>query len=79
MFQTMVSVFCDDGVFHKVADILRQTHWWWTCGMCEGFHYAEILPRCIVCYIIGSDLGDALIEAEVFGKRTMISIITGSH
>ena len=48
----------------------------WHVGV---FHYAKILPRCVGCYISGSDLNDALIEAEVFGKRTLISILTGSH
>ena len=26
--QTMMPVFCDEGVFHTVADILSQTHVW---------------------------------------------------
>ena len=35
------------------------------------FHYAKILPRCIGCYISGSDLDDALIETGVFGKSAL--------
>ena len=44
-------------------------------GMFAVFHYAKILPGCIGCYISGSDLDDALFEAELF----VISILTGSH
>ena len=47
--------------------------------MFVGFHYAKILPHCIGCYISGSGLDDALIEAEVFEKRTLISIPTEIH
>ena len=43
----IMPVFWDDGVFHTVADILSQSHWWLTWV----FHYAKILPRCIGCYI----------------------------
>ena len=32
--QTMMTVFCDDSVFHTVANILSQTHWWWTSMAC---------------------------------------------
>ena len=38
-------------------------------GMFGVFHYAKILPRCIGCYINGSDLDDALFEAELFLKQ----------
>ena len=41
-------------------------------GMFGVFHYAKILPRCIGCYISGSDLDDALFEAELFMKRVLI-------
>ena len=34
-------------------------------SMFEVFHYAKILPRCIGWYISGSDLDDALFEAEL--------------
>ena len=43
------------------------------------FHYAKILPHCIDCYTSGSGLDDALIDAEVVRKRTVISILTESH
>ena len=36
--QTMTPVFCDDGVFHTVADILSQTHLQRTPRVClDGF------------------------------------------
>ena len=34
VYQTTMPVFWDDGVFHTVADILSQTHWWWTSMAC---------------------------------------------
>ena len=48
-------------------------------GMFGVFHYAKILPRCIGCYIRGSDMDDAIFEAELFVKRVLISILTWSH
>ena len=41
-------------------------------GMFGVFHYAKI------CYIRG-DLDNAIFEAELFVKRVLISILTGSH
>ena len=47
--------------------------------MFARFHYAKILLRCIGRDITGTGLDDALIEATVFGKRTLIAILTESH
>jgi len=41
--------------------------------------YAKVLLRCIGCYISWSGLDDVLIKAKVSGKRTLISILTGSR
>ena len=41
----------------------------WSASLCEH------LPRCIRCYISGSDLDDD----SLFVKRVLISILTGSH
>ena len=41
--------------------------------------FYQILPRYIGCYISGNGLNDAPIKAEVYEKRTLISIPTGSH
>ena len=76
----MMPVFCDEGVFYTVAGILIQTLLRRTSMVClYMFHYAKILPHCIGCYISGSGLDDALIEAEVFEKRTLNSIPTEIH
>ena len=48
-------------------------------GMFVGVHYAKILPHCIGCYISGSGLDDALTEAAIFKKRTLISITTENN
>ena len=76
----MVPVFCDEDVFHTVEGILSQTHLRRTSlASFLGFHYAKILPHCNGCYISGSGLDDAVIEAEVFRKRILISNLTESH
>ena len=63
--------------FHTLADILMSFADIY--GILGGFHYAKVLLRYIGRYISGSGLDDALIEAEIFGKRTLISVLTGSH
>ena len=66
--QAMMPVFCDEGVLHTVADILMSQSddtFADIYGMFGGFHYARIL-------LSGSGLDDALVEAEVSGKRTLI-------
>ena len=77
----MMTVFCDIGMFHMVADILmsEQASFVDTYGMLGGLHYSKVLLLCIARYISVSDLDDALIEAEVFGERTLSSVLTGSH
>ena len=74
-------VFWDDGVFHTVADILSQSHWWWTSMAClecftmrRFYHHALVTTSEVV-----SDLDDTIFEAERFVKRVLISIFTGSH
>jgi len=44
--------------------------------MFGGFHYPKIIPRCIGCYISSSAMDDVIIKAEVFEKRSLVSIIT---
>ena len=74
-------MFCHEGVFHTVADRLASEPDTFvdTYGMLGGFHYSKVLLRYVGRYISGSGMDDALIEAEVFGKRTLSSVLTGSH
>ena len=77
----MMPVFCDKGMFHMVADILMSepNTFLVTYGMLGGLHYSKVLLRSIARYISVSGLDDALIEAEVFGERSLSSVLTRSH
>ena len=79
--QTTIPVFCDEGVFHTVADILLSEPEMFTdiYAMLGAFHYTKVLLRCTGRYISGSGLDDALIEADIFGKQTLNSVLSGSH
>ena len=66
----------DNRVFHTVADILSQRHWWWTSIAClECFTMRRFNHDALVA----TSVDDALFEAELFVKRVLILILTGSH
>ena len=47
---------------------------------CLGmFHYCKVLLRCNGRLLIGNGLDDGLIEADVFGKKVLQSVLAGSH
>ena len=71
--QTTMSASCDEGVraSHGCKYSESDTFAANIYGMFGCFRYG--------CYISGSGLDDALIEADVFRKRTLISILTESH
>lgn len=79
--QSIFPVFCDEGVFHTVADILMaepetfaDIH-----GMMGMFHWVKVLLKCAGRYLRGSGIEDGLIETEVFGKLTLNSVLEGTH
>ncbi len=79
--QSVIPVFCDEGVFHTVADILMaepvtfaDVH-----GMMGMFHWAKVLLKCAGRYLRGSGMEDGLIETEVFGKLTLNAVLEGTH
>ena len=79
--QSVIPVFCDEGVFHTLADILMaepdtfpDIH-----GMMGMFHWAKVLLKCAGRYLTGSGIEDGLIETEVFGKLTLNSVLEGTH
>ena len=64
--QSVFPVFCDEGVFHTVADILMDEpdtfadiH-----GMMGMFHWVKVLLKCAGRYLLGSGIEDGLIETE---------------
>ncbi len=79
--QEIMPVVSDEGVFHIVVDIVM-TEPQQFCDlypMLGAFHMAKVLLRCAGRYLSGSGLDDALIEAEVFGKKTLVSVLSGGH
>lgn len=79
--QDIMPVVSDDGVFHTVVDILLNepdtfADLFLMLGM---FHMAKVLLRCAGRYLSGSGVDDALIECEVFGKKTLAAVLSGSH
>ena len=43
------------------------------------FHFAKVLLRCAGKYLTGSGMGNALIESEVFGPKTVSTVLSGGH
>ena len=79
--QTLIPVFCDEGVYHTLADIVMEEP---DCfsdihGMLGMFHLVKTLLKCAGRYLRGSGIEDAVIECEVFGKQTLNSVLEGSH
>ena len=79
--QSAIPVFCDEGVFHTVADILMaepdtfaDIH-----GMMGMFHWVKVLLKCAGRYLRGSGIEDSLIETEIYGKLTLNSVLEGTH
>ena len=44
-----------------------------------AFHYAKVLLRCNGKYLSGSGMDDALIESDIFGKKTLPTVLAGGH
>ena len=74
-------IFSDEGVFHIVIDVLMNEpdNFKDLFPMLGTFHMAQVLLRCAGRYITGSGLDDALIEGQVFGKKTILSVLSGGH
>ena len=82
-FQSIIPVFCDEGVSHTVADIIiaEPNEFSDVHGMMGMFHLVKILLKCHRArrYRRGSGIEDALIETGVFGKLTLKTILEGCH
>ena len=79
--QALIPVFCDEGVYHTVVDIVMEESEMFSDihGMMGMFHWVKILLKCAGRYLQGSGVEDALIECDVFGKQTLHSVIEGTH
>ena len=79
--QPILPIFSDEGVFRIVTDvgvsypdIFKDIY-----HMVGMFHYCKVLLRCSGGLLIGTGLDDGLIEAEIFGKKVVQSVLAGSH
>lgn len=78
--QSVIPVFCGEGVFQTLADILMaepvtfaDIH-----NMMGMFHWVKVHVKCAGRYL-RSGIEDGLIETEVFGKLTLYSVLEGTH
>ena len=75
--QPILPIVSDEGVFRIVTDypdIFKDIY-----PMMGMFHYYKVLLRCSGGLLIGTGLDDGLIEAEVFWKKVVQSVLAGSH
>ena len=74
-------MFCDEGVFRIALDIYLDRHAEFhdLLPMLGGFHMAKIVLGAIGKYVNGCGLEDALIETNVFGKKTIQAVLGGTH
>ena len=79
--QDMMPIFCDEGVFQIVVDIMLNEPSVFAdlFAMLGTLHMEKVLLKCCGRYLVGSGIDDALIEGEVFGKKVLVSVLYGSH
>ena len=79
--QKTLPVFCDEGVFRIFVDIYLANPVEFDCllPMLGSFHMAKIALGAAGKYVKGSGLDDALIEAKVFGIKTIEAVLGGTH
>ena len=79
--QDVIPVFSDQGVFQIITDLVMSypDKFVDIYPMMGMFHYAKVLLRCGGRLLLASGLDDGLIEAEVFGKKIVQSVLAGSH
>ena len=81
MNQSVLPVWCDDGVFAPAMDIiLSDPKQFKNIFLMLGpFHWTKVLLRCVGCLFAGSGIDDSLKECEVFGPLVLDSVINGKH
>ena len=79
--QSLIPIFCDEGVYHTVADLMMDEpdkfsdiH-----DMMGFFHWTKTLLKCGGRYIQASGVDDGLIEKGIFGKLTLNQVLEGTH
>ena len=71
--QKTLVIFCDEGIYRIAVDIyLKYPNEFKKLVPCfGGFHMAKSVQHCIEKYIRGSGLDDALMETQVFRKKSL--------
>ena len=79
--QSILPVYCDEGVFRIVLDIFLNRPDEFPCllPMLGGFHMAKCALHCIWKYISGSGLEDGLVEVGIFGQKVIESVISATN
>lgn len=79
--QPVLPIVCDEGVFHIVVDITLNNpdDFGDLYPMMGMFHMTKVALRCAGRYITGSGIDDALIECDIFGIKTLDSVLKGKH
>lgn len=79
--QPILPLFCDEGVFHTVADIVtHEPHAFSGIFPMMGmFHYGKVLLRCAGQLLMSTGLDDGIIECGIFGKKVLQSVLSGPH
>ena len=73
LHQKTLVIFCDEGIYRIAVDIyLKYPNEFKKLVPCfGGFHMAKSVQHCIEKYIRGSGLDDALMETQVFRKKSL--------
>ena len=79
--QDTMAIVSDEGVYHIVVNIVMNEPgtFDYLFPMLGMFHFAKVLLRCAGRYLCGSGMDDALIESEVFGPKTLSTVLSGGH
>ena len=79
--QVIMPIVSDKGVFHIVVDIVMSepTYFCDLYPKLGAFHMANVLLRCAEKYLIGSGIDNAIIESEIVGQKTLVSVLSGGH
>ena len=79
--QKCLPVFCDEGVYCVVADIVlkHSEEFKNLVPMMGGFHMAKAAMHCIGKYLKRCGIEDAFVETETFGSKVAESVIEASN
>ncbi len=79
--QDVLPVACDEGVYHIVIDIymVRPDLFTKLFMMLGNFHNVKAALRCSGKFMRGSGIEDGFVEARLFGKKIVESVLRGTH